>query len=136
MAKYNADQYRYTVGWSEESEDYMARVAEFPSLSAFSDTLEGALKEIKYVVQMVLEDMEESGEPIPEPLGLREYSGKLVVRMPIDLHRQLTLEAAEQGISINTLICNKLAQPKERVVVRMPEPVKKSRSKRSKVAKV
>jgi predicted HicB family RNase H-like nuclease len=79
---------------------------------------------------MVLQDLEESGEPIPEPLGLREYSGKLVLRMPTDLHRQLTLEAAEQGVSINTLICNKLTQLRERVVVTMPEPVKKSRSKR------
>jgi predicted HicB family RNase H-like nuclease len=136
MAKYNADQYRYTAAWSEENQDFMGTVAEFPSLSAFADALEGALKEIKAVVEMAVEDLEETGEPIPEPLGLREYSGKLVLRMPTDLHRQLTLEAAEQGISINALICNRLAEPKERVIVYMPERIKKSRSRRIKLAKV
>ena len=60
--------YHYTVEWSQEDEEFLARVAEFPSLSAFGDTQEEALREIRMVVDAVVEDMRENGEPIPEPL--------------------------------------------------------------------
>ncbi|MEW6737034.1 MAG: type II toxin-antitoxin system HicB family antitoxin [Acidobacteriota bacterium] len=129
MAKYTPDQYRYTVSWSEENQDYLARVAEFPSLSAFGNSLEHALREIKQVVSLVLADLQESDEPIPEPLSLREYSGKIVLRMGEDLHRQLALEAVQQGLSLNTLICNRLSQMRELVAVTLPDVAKKSRAK-------
>ena len=32
-----AEHYLYTVGWSEDDEAYVARVAEFPSLAAHGD---------------------------------------------------------------------------------------------------
>jgi predicted HicB family RNase H-like nuclease len=53
--------------------------------------------------------MSESGEDLPEPLHRRSYSGKLVVRLPKYLHRQLAIEAAEEDVSLNQLISTKLA---------------------------
>jgi len=106
---YEAKDYQYTVGWSEEDQAYIGRVAEFPSLAADGDSFEGALKEILTVVTEVLEDLRNSGEPIPEPFGKREYSGTLNVRMPKDLHRKLTIEAARQEVSLNQWIVSKLA---------------------------
>jgi predicted RNase H-like HicB family nuclease len=102
------EQYLYSVGWSEEDDVFIARVAEFPSLAAHGNTQEEALKEIKDVVNFVLEDLHESKEPIPEPFGKRTFSGKLVLRMPEYMHRQLTLEAMQQGISLNQLLNLKL----------------------------
>lgn len=109
MVKYRADQYLYSVSWSEEDEAFIGRVAEFPSLATHGDTLEAALQEIKKVVQIVLDDLTESGESVTEPFSLRPYSGRLNLRMPEHLHRQLAIEAARQGISINQLINLKLA---------------------------
>ena len=104
----NFEQYLYSVGWSEEDEAFIARVAEFPSLAAHGDTQEDALREIKDVVKFVLSDLNENKEPIPEPLGRRSFSGRLVLRMPEYLHRKLTLEATQQGVSLNQLLNLKL----------------------------
>ncbi len=102
------EQYLYSVGWSEEDEAFIARVAEFSSLAAHGDTQEEALREIKDVVGFVLKDLIQSKEPIPEPFGKRSFSGKLVLRMPEYMHRQLVLEAMQQGISLNQLLNLKL----------------------------
>lgn len=102
------EQYLYSVGWSEADEAFIARVAEFPSLAAHGETLEEALDEIKSVVDFVLNDLQETGEPIPEPFGKRSFSGRLVLRMPEYMHRQLALEAMQQGISLNQLLNLKL----------------------------
>jgi len=101
---YQADEYHYIVGWSEEDRVFIGRVAEFESLAAHGRTLEAALREIKTVVQTVLGDLTASGEDIPQPFSKRRFSGKLNLRMPERLHRQLALEAARQGISLNQLI--------------------------------
>lgn len=102
------EQYLYSVGWSEEDEVFIARVAEFPSLAAHGETQEEALREIRDVVSFVLNDLKESSEPIPEPFGKRSFSGRLVLRMPEYMHRQLALEAMQQGISLNQLLNLKL----------------------------
>ena len=105
----DASHYLFSVGWSAEDQAFVARVAEFLSLAAHGETQEEALKEIKFVVTEVLKDLAESGEPIPVPLGERSYSGRLNVRMPTYLHRQLAIEAAQQGVSLNQVITLKLA---------------------------
>jgi predicted HicB family RNase H-like nuclease len=46
--------------------------------------------------------------PIPEPLSLRQYKGAIAVRIPPAQHRELAMEAAEQGVSLNRLISKKL----------------------------
>lgn len=102
------EQYLYSVGWSEADEAFVARVAEFPSLAAHGDSQEEALHEIKEVVGFVLNDLKESGESIPEPFGKRSFSGRLVLRMPEYMHRQLTIEAMQQGVSLNQLLNLKL----------------------------
>ncbi|MBP9665157.1 MAG: toxin-antitoxin system HicB family antitoxin [Pyrinomonadaceae bacterium] len=104
----NLEQYLYSVGWSEEDEAFIARVIEFPSLAAHGETQEDALREIKQVVSFVLTDLAENKEPIPEPVGKRSFSGRLVLRMPEYLHRKLALEASQQGVSLNQLLNLKL----------------------------
>lgn len=110
---YKAEDYHYTVAWSDEDEAFIGRVAEFPSLAAHSDTLPGALQEIIFVVEGALEDLEESGESMPVPFSRRTYSGRINVRMPEHVHRQLAIEAKQQGVSLNRWINTKLETPVE-----------------------
>lgn len=107
-----AEDYLYSVVWSEEDQAFIGRVLEFPSLAAHGDTQEDALREVRAVVQYALEDLEESEERIPIPLSKRDYSGTLNLRMPKHLHRQLAMEAEQQGVSLNQWINTKLAAPK------------------------
>lgn len=45
----------------------------------------------------------------PEPLADRAYSGKFVVRIPPETHRDLVIRAAENGVSLNRLVSSLLA---------------------------
>jgi predicted HicB family RNase H-like nuclease len=103
------DKYTYRVTWSEEDKEYIGLCAEFPSLSWLAGTQEAALAGIRDVVRQVIQDMQSTGEPIPQPLATRHYSGKFTVRLPPDVHRKLQIQAAESNISINRLISAKLS---------------------------
>ena len=105
--KYKADDYYYSVSFSEEDEAFVGRVA----LAAHGGTLEKALRETRAVVKGVIEDLEESGEALPEPFRKRSYSGRINVRMPEHLHRQLAIEAQRQRVSLNQWINSKLETP-------------------------
>ena len=53
--------------------------------------------------------MQSGGEPPPEPLADRTYSGRFMVRVPPETHRNLVIEAAEEGVSLNRLVSARLA---------------------------
>jgi predicted HicB family RNase H-like nuclease len=53
--------------------------------------------------------MKKNGEPIPEPVTSKHYSGKFIVRLPPEVHRRLALEAAESGVSLNRLASARLS---------------------------
>ncbi|MEI6807959.1 MAG: toxin-antitoxin system HicB family antitoxin [bacterium] len=102
------DHYTYRVTWSEEDKEYVGLCAEFPSLSWLASAPEAALRGVRAVVADVVEDMNRQKEPIPEPLASRSFSGKFMVRVPPNVHRELALEAAEAGVSLNRLASAKL----------------------------
>lgn len=104
------EKYTYRVLWSEEDEEYVGLCAEFPSLSWLAAAQGEALNGITRVVAGVLKDMAKSKETPPEPLTLRKFKGQIAVRVPPDQHRELMIEAAEKGISLNRLISRKLAR--------------------------
>ena len=104
------DHYTYRVTWVEEDGEYVGLCAEFPSLSWLASEPEMALQGIRQVVADVVADLQANGEPIPEPLAVRKYSGRFMVRIPPDLHRRLALEAAESGVSLNRLAADKLSR--------------------------
>ena len=103
------DRYTYRVTWSEEDNEYIGLCAEFPSLSWLDRTPEGALKGIRKLVEDVTNDMHGNGETVPEPIASRRYSGKFMVRVPPEVHRNLAIEAAESGVSLNRLASSKLS---------------------------
>ena len=102
------DHYTYRVTWSEEDQEYVGLCAEFPSLSWLAKSQQAALKGISHLVADTVNDLADNGEDVPAPIASKHYSGKFVVRIPPQSHRQLALEAAEAGISLNRLISSKL----------------------------
>ena len=105
----NINHYTYRVTWSQEDGEHVGLCAEFSSLSWLAPTPEKALVGIRRLVAEVVADMQSTGEPVPEPLSERQYSGRFMVRVPSLVHRALATEAAEQGVSINRLVSAKLA---------------------------
>ena len=103
------DHYTYRVTWVPEDEEYVGLCAEFPSLSWLTETPEEALRGIREVVAQVVADLEANGEPVPEPLAVRNYSGRFMVRIPPKVHRELVINAMEEGVSLNRLVSARLA---------------------------
>lgn len=101
--------YSYRVIWSEEDQEHVGLCAEFPSLSWLSVDPAKALEGIMELVEDVIAEMSASGDPVPEPLSKKKFSGKIAARVTPNVHRRLAMEAAENGISMNRLISAKLA---------------------------
>lgn len=114
--------YAYRAEWSPDDNEFVGLVAEFPSLSWLAPTAVEAMAGIVAVVEEVVADMEAAGEPLPEPLADRRYSGKIALRTSPDQHRKLAIEAAEQGVSVNQWINQKIAAINVSVTPAAPPP--------------
>ncbi len=101
--------YAYRVVWSVEDEEFVGLCAEFPSLSYLEEDHLKALEGITTLVKDIVADLEANGEPAPIPISERKYSGKFQIRITPERHRMLAIEAAEQNVSLNRLISDKLA---------------------------
>ncbi len=105
----NIDKFTYRVTWSDEDEEYVGLCAEFSSLSWLENTPEKSLQGIRKLVRNTVSDLKKNREPVPEPISTRPFSGKFMVRVPPDIHRMLTIKAAESGVSLNRLVSSKLS---------------------------
>ena len=103
------EHYTYRVTWSADDAEHIGLCAEFASLSWLAPTPEAALSGIRAAVADVVKDLRASCELVPDPFAERRYSGQLRVRIPPLVHRQLALQAAEEGVSLNRLASAKLA---------------------------
>lgn len=103
------DRYTYRVTWSEDDQDYVGLCVEFPSLSWLAKSPEAALQGIRKIVNDAVTDIRDNGETPPSPLSGKSFSGRFIVRLPPEVHRDLAIKAAEEGISLNRLISSKLS---------------------------
>ncbi|OOR91343.1 DNA repair protein [Moraxella caviae] len=71
----------------------------------YSDTVEGLQREAHLSLQAFLRTCKENGiKPY------QQYSGRILTRLPSELHEQVAHTAIAQGISINQFVKNTLAQ--------------------------
>ena len=92
----------------DEDGDYLAHFVEMPNVSAFSDTPEGALRELAVAWKCVKESYEEDREPIPQAPPREGYEGPVNVSVDAQLYHVLANEAAEAGMSLYALVTQKL----------------------------
>lgn len=103
-----AQQYTYRTHPCEDGDGFVSKPVEWPSLSAFGATMYDALEEAQNLVAFCIDDCEQDGDAYPEPIHHREFSGKFVLRITQELHRELALEAAEHSQSLNQYIATQL----------------------------
>ncbi len=101
----------YSIYLAEDEDgDFLAHFVEMPNVSAFGATPELALEELKIAWEGVKKSYLKHGEEIPLAPRRKEYSGQFNVRIDKRAHRQLAIEAAQAGISLNALVAQKLTQ--------------------------
>lgn len=100
----------YRLSWSEEDRSYVAECIEFPSLSAVDADRYEALRSLEEVVAESVDWLIEDSQALPEPIGAREFKGRISLRIPPDTHRKISFIAAEQDVSLNQYITTLIDQ--------------------------
>ena len=109
MDKTHDDFNGFTINlFLDEDGDYLAHFVEMPNVSAFSNTPEGALRELAVAWKCVKECYEEDQEPIPQAPLRVGYEGPFNVPVDAQLYHALTNEAAEARMSLYALVAQKL----------------------------
>lgn len=88
---------------------YTAKVVEFDGCRGVGDTYEEAYSDVLEAMEGWIETKLENGFAVPEPMEAERYSGKFVLRLPKTLHQELSIKAAEEGVSLNQYALYKLA---------------------------
>ena len=96
---------------TDESGTYFyARVLELDGWQSTGETFEEAYKNLKEAMRGWLEAKLEGGFDVPLPVGYDDFSGKFVVRIPKSLHYRLSVEAEQEGVSLNQYALYKLSK--------------------------
>lgn len=111
MKKIKAEDYKLEIKKAPEDEGgYFAYI---PQLDCWGDgdSIEAAVKDVLDAANDIIDMALEDGLRIPEPEKFKEeeYSGKLSLRIPKYLHREIDKKASEEGCSINQLIQSYIA---------------------------
>jgi predicted RNase H-like HicB family nuclease len=100
----DANRYPAQVFWSDEDGGFIAIAPDLPGCSSFGETQQEALSELQDAILAWIEAARTAGNPIPEPSDPAkdsEYSGKLLLRMPRELHARLAGLAKFEAVSLN-----------------------------------
>lgn len=112
--EHDVSRYTFFTAWSDEEEGYIARVTEFPHLATDGKTRQEAIDELKKVIRVAIDMLLEDGNAVPQPLSDKDYQGRITLRLPKSLHRQLAVEASVDSVSLNSFITLLLAGAIER----------------------
>ncbi len=89
---------------------WFARIVELPGCMTEASTFEELGPMIEDAMRSWIEVGLDDGDPIPEPRDVGEFSGKVNLRMPKSLHRDLVRRAEAEGVSLNQYMTTALAR--------------------------
>ena len=96
--------YSVTLRPMVEEGGYFAEVPDLPGCGADGDTPIEALENVCNAISAWIKFAKKRGQPVPEPTHEKAASGRWLQRVPKTLHRQLTIRARSEGISMNQLV--------------------------------
>ena len=97
-----SDRYLKLVEWSEEDQCYVGTCPGLMLGGVHGDDEGTVYEELCRVVDEWIEIHSIDGEPLPAATAGRAYSGKFVLRVGENLHRQLATYALREGESLNS----------------------------------
>lgn len=102
-------EYTYRAQWMPDDRWYLGLCLEFPNLSANGLTAHEAIAAVEKKVAEELALIQAADDTPPQSLTDHRYSGRFLARLPPALHAKLSVEAAEQGVSLNQWMIHKLS---------------------------
>ena len=93
----------------ESGEYYYAHVLEMDGCQSTGNTFKEAYDNLKDAMRGWIETKLDEGYDVPLPVKYNEFSGKFMVRIPKSLHYRLSIEAQQEGVSLNQYALYKLS---------------------------
>jgi predicted HicB family RNase H-like nuclease len=97
-----SDRYLKIVEWSNEDQCYVGTCPGLMLGGVHGQVEAKVYRELCQVVDEWIRIHEEDGDPLPAATAGKAYSGKLVVRLGTELHKELAIEALRRGESLNS----------------------------------
>lgn len=89
----------------DEGGGWLAEIPDLPGCASDGDTPEEAVRNVLKAQEAWLAVSRKRGWDVPKPTPLSEdCSGRLTLRLPRSLHRQLNLRARMEGVTLNELL--------------------------------
>lgn len=88
---------------------FVGEVEELPGCITQAESLDKIYEALEEARRVWIEAAYENGQDIPLPRDIEEYKGRILVRVPRSLHRQLAQAAKMEGVSLNQYITSILA---------------------------
>lgn len=107
----------------DEAGGYVASIQEFPGCVADGNTAEEAIGKLNHAATSWIEAALSTGYEIREPVDFSGYSGKIALRLPRGLHKQVAELAELEESSVNQLLVTAIANyvGEKHVQLRMTE---------------
>lgn len=88
---------------------YTGTIQEFPGLVAEGNTVDEAMRNLESAALSWIEASLASGREVSDPVDFGGCSGKIALRIPRSLHRQVAEMSELEGVSVNQLLTNAIA---------------------------
>ncbi len=101
--------YPVRIEYDDEDALFVAEFLDLPGCSATGSTVAEAYERAQEAKSEWLRLTLEQGLPVPKPSKARDYSGRILVRLPVSLHATLADRARINGASLNQYIVHLLS---------------------------
>ncbi len=115
----NCDLYKILLSTevTDEGIEYYAEFREFEYCSGCGDTADAAIQDARENLKIYLEELEEAGKTIPQPIADNEYSGRYALRLSKSLHKKAAECATREGVSLNSFISEAVCEKVENTYI-------------------
>ncbi len=108
-----SDHYLKIVEWSQEDNCYVGTCPGLMLGGVHGENEAEVYKELCDVVEEWIEVYKKDGEELPETTAGKDYSGRFVLRVGKNIHKELAISALREGKSLNSFCLNKLVGKKK-----------------------
>jgi len=96
--------YPIKIFYSEEDKGFIAIISDLPGCSAYGETEDEAIRQVKIAQELWLKTAKKEKRKIPTPSVKDTFSGRILARTPKSLHKALIERAKDEGVSLNQLV--------------------------------
>ena len=94
-------QYKVDIRWSGADQAWIARVPELDGVVTHGSSVVEAAQMAEEAIELHLESLNAHHEPLPDPVALKQLSGKYPLRMGKERHMDVVIRATQRGMSVN-----------------------------------